>query len=362
MKAETEQLLAESGAQLPGDDPRSYERSRWSLARQSTSLWIGLALIAIVAFFGFTTPNHAFIETDNLLSMGLNASQIMLLAVGMTYVIALGELDLSVGSNLILSSVVSAKVVVWVSERRNVTDGSFDANFLLVLLAGIGAAVLTGALFGLVNAWVVTRLRLHSFIVTLATTGIGLGLALILTTGANVPGIPRAMQNDFGAALAFGVLPVPLIITVLICVALALVLKFTRYGLRVLAMGSDREAAVRAGISARKYVSRPFIVLGGLAGLAGFFDVSRFATTNVGGHTTDNLAAIAAVVIGGTSLFGGRATVLGSVLGSLIPVVLGTGLIMLGIEHYYQLVAVGAVLLVAVYFDQRRRVAATTPS
>jgi ribose transport system permease protein len=116
-----------------------------------------------------------------------------------------------------------------------------------------------------------------------------------------------------------------------------------------------REAASRAGINVRNHILSLFVLMGTFAGIAGILDLSRFATTNVGGYQTTALAAIAAVVIGGTSLYGGRASVGGSMVGALIPTVLATGLVIIGVESFYQLMVVGLILIIAVFVDQRRR-------
>ena len=132
-------------------------------------------------------------------------------------------------------------------------------------------------------------------------------------------------------------------------------MRLTGFGLRTVAIGSSREAAVRAGVAVDRHLVKLFVMMGLLVGIAGLLDVARFATTNVAGHQTDALAAIAAVVIGGSSLFGGVASVGGTILGTLIPVSLATGLVIMRVESFYQLIAVGIILILAVYWDQRRR-------
>ena len=149
---------------------------------------------------------------------------------------------------------------------------------------------------------------------------------------------------------------------------MALVLSFVcarrAYGMHTLAIGSSRQAAERAGVSIDLHVVSLFVLVGLLAGIAGVFDLSRFATTNLSGHQTDALSAIAGAVIGGTKLFGGRASVIGAVFGATLAVILETGLVIQGLSPFYQLIAVGVVLIVAVYIrgsdetDGKRRGAA----
>jgi ribose transport system permease protein len=343
---------SESGADAEPEirQPTTFER-----LTRSTAFWIGTALLGMVIVFGLISPEHAFLRPSNLLTIGLNAAQIMILAVGMTYLIGAGQLDLSIGSNLILCSVFSAQAIVGLAgSPEQVASGEYP-TLPLAIVAGVLVALLTGGIFGLVNALLVTRLRITSFIVTLATGGIGLGIALVRTGGGNVANIPRGLQLSFGSAKLWDLVPVPLIVAVVIAGFLWAVMRLTGFGLRTVAIGSSREAAVRAGVGVDRHLVKLFVMMGLLVGIAGLLDVTRFATTNVAGHQTDALAAIAAVVIGGSSLFGGVASVGGTILGTLIPVTLATGLVIMRVESFYQLIAVGIILILAVYWDQRRR-------
>jgi ribose transport system permease protein len=134
-----------------------------------------------------------------------------------------------------------------------------------------------------------------------------------------------------------------------------LVLSQTRFGLRTYALGASVEATARAGINVRRHTLALYALMGLLAGVVGVMDVSRFASASIAAHTQDNLAAIAAVVIGGTSLFGGKGRMGGTIIGAFIPAVLRNGFILMGVQPYWQNVAVGAVLILAVYVDQVRR-------
>jgi ribose transport system permease protein len=324
-------------------------------AARSTPVGMAVIVLLLIVIFGVLSPNGAFFRVSNLSTITLNVSVTMLLAVGITFVLAAGELDLSIGSNVVLSSVVSAEVLVGLSgTTEQVRMGDYP-NLPLGIAGGAIAAVLAGTLFGTVNGLLVTRLRINSFIVTLGTMGIGTGLAYVVSNGVNVPNVPRVLQTGFGIQKLFGVVPYPMIVVLIVSAALWYVLRSTRFGLHTLAIGSSREAAERAGIRSKRHVMALFVMMGALAGLAAVLDLTRFATTNIGGHQTTALAAIAAVVIGGTSLFGGRATIAGSMVASLIPVILGTGLVILGVPSFYQLIVVGAILIAAVYVDQRRR-------
>ncbi len=328
---------------------------RFSAAIRSTPMGMAVIVLALIVFFGLVSPNYAFFRVSNLSTITLNVSVTMLLAVGVTYVLAAGELDLSIGSNVVLSSVVAAKVLVAVSGSPEQVRAGEYPDLALGIVAGTAAAILSGTLFGLVNGLLVTRLRINSFIVTLGTMGIGTGLAYVVSNGVNVPNVPRSLQTGFGIERLFGVVPYPMIVVLIVSAVLWYTLRSSRFGLYTLAIGSSREAAVRAGIRSSRHVLVLFVMMGAIAGLAAMLDLTRFATTNIGGHQTTALAAIAAVVIGGTSLFGGRATIAGSMVASLIPVILGTGLVILGVPSFYQLIVVGAILIAAVYIDHRRR-------
>jgi ribose transport system permease protein len=145
------------------------------------------------------------------------------------------------------------------------------------------------------------------------------------------------------------------IISLVVALVFGVILAQTRFGRYTYAIGSNQEAVRRAGVNVDRHLIKVYALTGTLAGLAGFMSLARFGTTTIGGHSTDNLDAIAGVVIGGTSLFGGVGTILGTVFGVFIPAVLENGFVIVGVEAFWQQVAVGAVLIVAVYLDQLRR-------
>ncbi|MCB1498791.1 MAG: ABC transporter permease [Bauldia sp.] len=341
-------------AQSAPDAPPAHPGAL-AAALRSTPVGMAVIVVALIVLFGVLSPNGAFFRVSNLSTITLNVSVTMLLAVGITYVLAAGELDLSIGSNVVLSAVIAAEVLVSLSGTPEQVRAGEYPNLALGVVAGTIAAILAGTLFGLVNGLLVTRLRINSFIVTLGTMGIGTGLAYVASNGVNVPNVPRSLQTGFGIEKLFGVIPYPMMVVLIISAVLWYMLRRTRFGLYTLAIGSSRDAAERAGIRSRRHILVLFVMMGALAGAAAMLDLTRFATTNIGGHQTTALAAIAAVVIGGTSLFGGRATIAGSMVASLIPVILGTGLVILGVPSFYQLIVVGAILIAAVFIDQRRR-------
>jgi ribose transport system permease protein len=262
----------------------------------------------------------------------------------MTFVIITSGIDLSVGSVLVFSGVVSAKAM-----------NGIGGNGVGVLLVGLAVALGCGLGWGVLNGVLITKARVPPLIVTLGTLGMSLGLAQIITGGVDVREVPSKLVTSIGVGRLFDQIPWLVVIAVAIAVVFGVLLAATRFGRHTYAIGSNEEAARRAGINVDRHLIAVYGIAGTLAGLAGYMSLARFATTTIGGHSTDNLQAIAAVVLGGTSLFGGIGTVLGSVVGVFIPVVLQNGFVITGVEPFWRDVAVGAVLIAAVYLDQLRR-------
>lgn len=322
---------------------------------RSTSFWILLVVVVMIVIFGILTPENVFLRVDTLFTVGLNASQMMVVAVGLAYLLAAGELDLSVGTNIILSSTLAAKALKAVAGTpEQIMRGEYP-NLGAAIVVGVLVAIGSGALFGFINGVIITRLKINSFIATLGTMMVYLGSSLVLSYGAAEIGIPRALQTGFGHAKLFGFLPLPLLVALVIGFVLWFFMTATRFGLHTCAIGSSKESARRSGIDVDAHRMKLFMMVGSLAGVAGLFDLTRFATTNPQGHQTDGLMAITAAVLGGTSMWGGIASIGGAMLGTLIPVILQTGLVILRIGAFYQLIGTGVLLIAAVYFDQRRR-------
>jgi ribose transport system permease protein len=212
-----------------------------------------------------------------------------------------------------------------------------------------------GAAWGVVNGFLVAKAKIPPLIVTLGTFGMSLGAALVITGGIDERSVPFKLVSTIGIGRAFGQVPWLVVIAFAVAIVFGVVLALTRFGRYTYAVGSNEEAARRAGVAVDRHLIKVYGLAGTLSGLAGFMSLARFATTTIGGHDTDNLSAIAAVVIGGTSLFGGIGTILGTVFGVFIPAVLTNGFIIAGVQPFWQEIAVGAVLIGAVYLDQLRR-------
>jgi ribose transport system permease protein len=341
----------------PPADPTAADarRSTWETVRgqlfSSTSpVWIFFALVIIVAFFGIDKPS-AFLSSFNIRTMFINASVALTLSVGMTYVIITSGIDLSVGSVLVMSGVLAAKVMISVggggAAALNAGWGPIVVGLVIGLLVGLG--------WGVINGMLVALLNIPPLIVTLGTFGMAIGLADVLTGGNDLSGIPSKLNSTIGNGKLFGQIPWLVIIAAVVALLFGLLLHYTRFGRYTYAIGSNAEAARRAGINVPLHLIKVYAIAGLLSGLAGVLSLAQFNTTTVGGHTTDNLTAISAVVIGGTSLFGGSGTMIGTVVGVFIPVVLAAGLVIVNVPSFWQQVMIGAILIIAVYFDQLRR-------
>jgi ribose transport system permease protein len=307
-----------------------------------TTTWTFLILVGIVAGFA-ALRFQQFATVFNFRNIAADASGLLIIAVGMTFVIITAGIDLSVGSVLVFSGVIAAKVMLAIG------GGGWGA-----IVAGLAAGLVAGTAWGVVNGVLITKARVPPLIVTLGTLGMALGSALLITGGIDVRGVPLQLTTTIGIGQLGGV-PYVVIIAAVVTAVGAVTLSMTRFGRYTYAIGSNAEAARRAGINVDRHLIKVYGLSGFLAGMAGMVSLARFATTTIGGHSTDNLAAIAAVVLGGTSLFGGIGTVLGTVVGVFIPAVLQNGFVILGVQPFWQQVAVGAILIVAVYIDQLKR-------
>jgi ribose transport system permease protein len=308
----------------------------------------------IFVVFATLAPRGTFLSVGNLEGIGLAASQILILGAGVTFLLIAGGLDLSVGAVIVFTSVVAAKIM---SGATSTLEGSERAGWMLwsPVLFGALAGILVGVLWGVFNGLVIVATRIPPFIATLASSTVILGLAQVWTGGINVSGAPFELQTEFGLGRMFGIVPWPIVVAFIVVVVLWVILANTRFGLRLYAIGANPESARRAGIHVGRYSVAVYALVGGLAGLAGVIDVSRFTTATVGGYSAVALNVITAVVIGGTSLWGGRGGMGGTIIGSLIPATLTSGFVILGLQPFWQNVAVGLVLLLAVSVDQFRR-------
>jgi len=295
---------------------------------QLRAAWMLLAVCVILAI-----ASPVFATSANLLNVALATSVTALLAAGQTFVIILAEIDLSVGAILGFSAAITAMVL-----RHHST------------LTGIVVGLAVGAAAGLVNGLLVTKTRMPSFIATLATLSILSGLALQLTQGNPVSVTDYNFQN-IGQARIAGI-PTPVWIMIVVFVIFGILLARTRFGRYAYATGDNAEAAKLSGISVDRVKILAFVISGALAALAGFIVTARLSTAEPTAGTGLELEAIAAVIIGGTSLAGGRGDLLGTIVGALILGVIDNGMNLLNVNPFLQDVVKGVVILFAVLLDR----------
>lgn len=313
----------------------------------ANTLWIGLVLLVLIAVFGAIRPD-AVLTTFTLQTTLVETSVLLVLSVGMTYVIITSGIDLSVGSVLVFSGVTSAMTM------NALNDGNATTAGWGTVFVGLLVALVSGAAWGLLNGVLIAKTGIPPLIVTLGSFGAALGAGQLISNGSNVSGVPNVLSNSLGTGTWFGIPNLVLLAAVVTAIG-ALVLATTRFGRYIYAIGSNEEAARRVGIGVTGHLVKVYLLAGTLAGLAGFMALAYFRVASITGHDTDNLNAIAGVVLGGTSLFGGSGSVVGTVLGVFIPAVLRKGFVIVGVNVYWQPVAVAIVLVAAVWFDQSRR-------
>ena len=334
----------------PADEPEVHAEGQerpapfWQRLVAGSSTFIGLILLGLIIVFSLLDPS-AFVDIANARNIATDAAVLLVLATGMTYVIITAGIDLSVGGVLVFSGVVSAK-------GMHAAGGDNWG----VIIVGLVVALAGGLAWGLTNGFLVAKAKIPAFVVTLGTLGASLGAALVITGGVDEREVPFKLITTIGTGRAFNnQVPWLVLIAFAVAIVFGIILAATRFGRYTYAVGSNEEAARRAGVPVDRHLIKVYALAGTLAGLAGFLSLARFSTTTIGGHDTDNLQSIAAVVIGGTSLFGGIGTMLGTVFGVFIPAVLQNGFVIVGVNPFWQNIAVGAVLIGAVYLDQLRR-------
>lgn len=298
------------------------------------STLVGLVLICLV----LTLTSKHFFSFENFINVLLQNANIAILAAGLTLVILLGEIDLSVGGVEALGCVVAAWMMVYGGL------GMFP-SILLGLLAG--------TLCGLVSGFFVAYFRFHSFVSTLAMMGIARGFALIYTHGASIYGLPDTFR--FMGQGSIGPIPVPVLIAAVVLLLVHLLLTQVRLGNHIYAVGGNIEAARLAGINVGKVKLIVLSISGLCSGLAGVIMASRLNSGQGTIGETDLLDALASVIIGGTSLMGGVGTIPGTILGVLIISVIRNGLNLLGVSSFWQMVAIGAIIICAVLIEEIRR-------
>jgi ribose transport system permease protein len=306
--------------------------------------WVFAALIILLAVFTGLAPGK-FLTLNDLSLNAQTTAPFLLMAVGETFVIITAGIDLSVGFVLVLSGVVAGEYYL--------SNGGPNAG-VAVIWVGALLGLATGAAFGALQGIAVAKLKIPPLIATLMGLGVAEGLSYLITGGSDLRSVPNILVSSIGAGSLAGVQWL-IIISFLATLLFGLILAFTQFGRYTYAIGSNPEAARRVGINVDRHLIKVYALSGLLAGLAGILDLGYFSTTTISGHPLDNLTVITAVVIGGASLFGGRGSMLGTFIGVFIPELLATGLIIVGVNQYWQYILTGLVLGAAVYLDQIRR-------
>lgn len=295
-------------------------------------------LIALVGLMiVITIINPSFLTTNNLLNLLLQVTANGFIAFGMTFVILTGGIDLSVGSSLALSSALAAGLI----------GGGLPVPVAIVL------AICLGGLFGMLNGLLIAYGKLAPFIVTLATMTIFRGATLVYTNGNPVTkGLSDSFLFQFlGQGYIVGI-PFPVILMFLVFVILAILLHKTAFGKAVYALGGNEKAAYISGIKLNKVKIIIYTISGMMASLSGLIITSRLSSAQPTAGASHEMDAIAAVVLGGTSLSGGKGRIWGTLIGALIIGVLNNGLNIIGVSAFWQQVVKGIVILIAVLLDR----------
>jgi ribose transport system permease protein len=312
------------------------------------SFQILLVLVLIYLIFTALAPD-TFPGWVNMRQVIQNVSILAILGIAMTYIIITSGIDLSVGSVLVFSGVIAAKAMVAIGG-----DGWGTA------VVGIVLSILSGIAWGILNGLLIAKAKVPPLIVTLGSLGAALGLAQVITGGIDIRQVPAVLADTIGYGnVPFTTIPIISVIALVFLIIFGVILHKTRFGLYTYAIGSNEESARRVGVKVDRHLIMIYGLSGALAGVAGILSLAQYSTTAIAGQSNTNLNVIAAVVIGGTSLFGGLGTIFGTVVGLFIPAILQNGFVITGVQPFWQQVAVGAVLVAAVYIDQRRRAAAT---
>lgn len=312
-----------------GPTPDVLGRRR-SLRVDWQQLIIYIGFVAVFSFFAITLHDKGFLQQNNLLNIVRQTATISVMAVAMTFVLSAAEIDLSVGAVAGLASVTTAMGIA-----------SFG------LAGGIAAGLATGIVIGVVNGVLTTKVGIPSFLVTLAMLGIARGTAMFISDTAAVPILDEGYNNTFGSG-DFGPIPTLLIWTLVAGAIGHLALRKTRFGREVLATGGNQTAALYSGVDVKKIQMRVLTISAVAAALAGMLYAGRLHSGRFQLGEGDELSVIAAAVLGGTLLFGGKGTVIGSIVGALMIGLINNGLILMGLEFNLQLIAKGVIILLAV--------------
>jgi len=304
--------------------------------------WTLGVFLLIVLVFTVLEPN--FFSTAYWSSTFVYLSEILLLAIGETFVIVTAGIDLSVGA---IEGFVGVAAAIIIRALVPIV-GSTPA-----IIIGVICGLLMGVGIGAINGFVITKMKITPMIGTLGTMGILQGFGYIMSKGTDIVGLPLEM-GQIGNIILFKLFGFSTIVSWIVAIIAFILISKTRFGVYTYAIGSNADAARRSGINVDRHVIKVYIIAGVTAALAGLLMILRFNTASPLTGANVNMNAIASVVIGGTSVMGGSGGVIGSVIGAGIIAILVTGLVMIEISPFWQLVSIGVIIIAAVYIDQIR--------
>jgi ribose transport system permease protein len=344
----------ESGAPLEGAGVAvEPTESAFHRLTRSTVIVTFAALSAMIIGFAIKAPGQ-FDTWSNFRQLAQNVAILTVVSVGTTFVIATAGVDLSIPSGIVLGEVFAVKALglIHIHGGGTAVDVAGTDSRATYILAALGGSLAAGLALGIVNGVAVGYMRIPPLLATLGTLGAGLGCALLLQNGVNTA---TYALDPISSGHAIPGLPNLIPIAAIVVLLGVVLLNFSVFGRHTLAIGSNAEAARRVGINVEQHLLMVYVLGGMMSGFAGFLSLSYFTTTSLAGHSTDNLKAITAVALGGTSLFGGVASIIGTLIGVWIPAVLQNGFVIIGVQPYWQDVVVGFVLILTVWADQVRR-------
>ncbi len=330
--------------------PQVQSSAGKSILLRIAELRAWLFLILLIGFFetwARTAYGVSFVlNTYNLQSISVFATAPLILALGQTFVIISAGIDLSLGFVMGLASVIAAHMANYAMAQLGF--GPFPA-MMFGILAGVGITFIPG----LVNGWLIAHLRVPPFIGTLGMFGVARGSAYLFAGGMTIS-VHNEWYSTIGNGRVLGV-PVLVILTAIACLIMHYVLSQTRFGQHTYAMGASKAAASRAGINIKKLTMKIYLLAATMAGIAGVLYTGRFTAGAAQAGEPMLLDSIAAVVIGGASLFGGSGTIWGTIAGALVIAVIQYGLVFIDVEPFWQFIAVGTVIIISVLVDQTQR-------
>lgn len=328
-------MSSQAPSQVPVPTPGT-ERKAARFARFDWRQYVVyIGFVVLLLFFSIVLSGSGFLNPSNLLNIVRQTAIIAVMAVAVTFVIAAAEIDLSIGSLAGLASVVAALAIQQYG-----------------ILAGIAAGLLVGLLVGAINGFLVTRFSIPSFLVTLGMLSVAQGTAIWISATAPIPILNDTFNNIFGSG-QIGPIPSLVIWPLVFLVIGYIVLRKTAYGRQVLATGGNETAARFSGVNTRRIKFLVFLVSGTVAGLAGMLYAGHLQSGRFTWGQGDELSVIAAVILGGTSLFGGAGTVLGSVFGALLIGLINNGLVLMGLDVSQQLIVRGVIIILAVALGRK---------